>query len=196
MNKAHSRAMFSAVILTAFAFLVTPGLVSTSQISASEKKVRVCDKDKRHHHWHSRSDLSDWKLRDIWSRVSGPRSSERAKFIHIRRCAKFPKKVDKRWKRFKKKYSWVRSEKRAVKRLLVYQGPKRRWAIPYSIVHCESYPDFWNAYNPSGAEGPYQLLDKPNPWPVDSQADKRKHHLIAGNLWNGGSGRGHWQQCL
>jgi len=64
--------------------------------------------------------------------------------------------------------------------LTPYTGGGARWAIPYPIVYCESGTSgLWKAANPSGAQGPYQLLGHGQPWPVDSMADKMEHHEIA-----------------
>ena len=76
--------------------------------------------------------------------------------------------------------------------LTPYPGPGgTHWAIPWSIVACESGGD-WGAYNPSGAVGPYQLLGHGAPFPVTSEADKLAHHRIASDLWAGGAGRSAW----
>lgn len=125
-----------------------------------------------------------------WQRVSGPRGSERRRYREVKRCAD-PKRTRRKWRHAKQRFSGLRAEKREVRALLVYAGPRKRWAIPAAIVACESGYS-WSAYNPSGAVGPYQLLGKGAAFPVVSQADKREHHLIAGHLWAGGAGRSHW----
>ncbi len=56
--------------------------------------------------------------------------------------------------------------------------PYGKWAIPGYIVACESGGS-WNAYNPSGAVGPYQLLGWGAPFPVDSWKEKMAHHRLA-----------------
>lgn len=66
-----------------------------------------------------------------------------------------------------------------------------RWAIPCSIIACESGYS-WSAYNPSGARGPYQFLGWNVPWPVRTWADKMAHHRMGAALYNGGAGRSHW----
>jgi hypothetical protein len=67
------------------------------------------------------------------------------------------------------------------------------WAIPCSIIGCESGGS-WTAHNPhSPARGPYQLLGHGEPWPVRTDADRLAHHRIASQLWNGGAGRGQWE---
>ncbi|MDX6534007.1 MAG: hypothetical protein QOF68_1751 [Gaiellales bacterium] len=70
-------------------------------------------------------------------------------------------------------------------------GSRGRWAIPCSIIACESGFS-WTAYNPSGARGPYQFLGWAVPWPVRTAADKLAHHRMAARLWNGGAGRSNW----
>jgi hypothetical protein len=70
-------------------------------------------------------------------------------------------------------------------------GSNGWWAIPCSIIACESGFS-WSAYNPSGASGPYQLLGWGAPMPADTPAKKLRHHQIAARLWNGGAGRSHW----
>lgn len=186
------RAVVPAIAIAVVAIAVTPGLATVSQTDAQTQKY-VCDKGKnRHGHWHSRSDLYRGRLQRAWSRVKGPRSSERKKYIHVRRCALFPQKVDKRWKRAKQKYASLRAEKREARSYLVYSGGGHKWAIPWDIVACESGGS-WAADNPSSdARGPYQLLGHGEPWPVVSKHDKRMHHIIAGRLYNGGAGRGAW----
>jgi hypothetical protein len=69
--------------------------------------------------------------------------------------------------------------------------PYGKWAIPEYIVMCESGGS-WSAANPSGAIGPYQLLNKGAVWPVVTKADKLEHHRIASDLWAGGAGASHW----
>jgi hypothetical protein len=70
-----------------------------------------------------------------------------------------------------------------------------RWAVPCSIIFCESKGS-WKAANGSGAIGPYQFLGKRIVWPVRTQAHRLAHHRLASNLWRGGAGRSHWAQCL
>lgn len=86
-----------------------------------------------------------------------------------------------------------RREQRQIASVTPYPGPNgTRWAIPWSIVYCESKGS-WSAYNPSGAAGPYQLMPEwGRPFPVTSEADKLAHHRIAARVWNGGAGRSNW----
>lgn len=111
---------------------------------------------------------------------------------HLAFCLANKKKT--RWA-FQKKRVW-RSQfrgKLAYYRLTPYPGPgNTRWAIPWSIVACESGGS-WTAYNgSSGARGPYQFLGWNVPWPVNSWSDRLAHHRMAANLYAGGRGRSHW----
>lgn len=90
------------------------------------------------------------------------------------------------------RYKQARAYRRAVTALTPYPGPNgTRWAIPYYIVACESRGR-WDAYNPSGASGPYQLLGWGAPMPANTPARKLAHHRIAARLWAGGRGASHW----
>jgi hypothetical protein len=80
---------------------------------------------------------------------------------------------------------------RAIRRLTPYRCSFGRSAIPCYVVMCES-GGRWNAWNPSGAIGPYQLLGWGAPWPVRTRADRLAHHRIAARLWNGGRGASNW----
>lgn len=65
--------------------------------------------------------------------------------------------------------------------------PWLKWlAVPAYVVACETRGYWghgrWRARNPSGAIGPYQFLDWPVPWPVDSVRDKLAHHRMAASL--------------
>jgi hypothetical protein len=75
-------------------------------------------------------------------------------------------------------------EYRAYRLITPYDGPNgTHWAIPFSIVACESYGGSWSASNGSHV-GPYQLSWAWNPpWPVTSFADQLAHHRIAHMLW-------------
>jgi hypothetical protein len=80
----------------------------------------------------------------------------------------------------------------AYHRLTPYGGPgKTRWAIPYSIVACESGGS-WTAANPSGAVGPYQLLGWGAPYPATTWPLKMANHRIASQVYAGGAGRSNW----
>jgi len=64
-----------------------------------------------------------------------------------------------------------------------FPGPGgTRWAIPWYIVACESHGR-WDAWNRSGAIGPYQLLGHGAPWPANTPGRRRAHHRIARQLW-------------
>lgn len=65
-------------------------------------------------------------------------------------------------------------------------GPHGRFAIPCYIVACESGFN-WEAQNPSGAYGAYQLLG----W-VPIPSPRSVQHSMAAKLWAGGSGASHW----
>lgn len=72
--------------------------------------------------------------------------------------------------------------------------PYNGWAIPEYIVMCESGGS-WDAYNPSGAAGPYQLM------PFHFGDDARNHsqaeqHAMAAKIWAGGAGAQAWAACL
>lgn len=76
-------------------------------------------------------------------------------------------------------------------------GPYNGWAIPASIVACETDGTFsWDAYNSySGAAGPYQLM------PEHFGDDARNHShaeqsAMAAKLWAGGAGASNWRDCL
>jgi hypothetical protein len=66
-----------------------------------------------------------------------------------------------------------------------YEGGGQCWAIPYSIVQCESGgQDIPNSQG-SGAEGFYQLMS-------GGTGDKASQDAAAAALWNGGAGAGAW----
>jgi len=80
---------------------------------------------------------------------------------------------------------------RALRLVAPYPGDGTWWAIPYSIVSCESHGD-WGAANPSGAVGAYQLLGWGAPYPARTWEQKMANHRIAARVWNGGAGRANW----
>jgi hypothetical protein len=85
-----------------------------------------------------------------------------------------------------------KAEARAIRRLAPYRCSFGRAAIPCYVVMCESR-GHWDAYNASGARGPYQLMPMWGaPWPVRTRADRLAHHRIAARLWNHGRGAGNW----
>lgn len=69
------------------------------------------------------------------------------------------------------------------------------WSIPTYIVMCESGGD-WNAYNASGASGPYQLMPMHFGGELAMHQSRAAQHAKAAELWNGGRGKGHWEACL
>ena len=126
---------------------------------------------------------------------SGPKRSKIRAAQEHRRCievAKTRRQVGALRDRLAERLAAYAAEQQEVAELTPYPGPNgTHWAIPYSIVACESGGS-WTAANPSGAIGPYQLLGHGAPWPVTSEADKLAHHRIAAALWNGGAGRSNW----
>jgi hypothetical protein len=67
-----------------------------------------------------------------------------------------------------------------------YAGGGSCWAIPYEIVACESGGDY-EAYNPSGASGAYQLMPEHGCGTSVAEQD-----ACAAELWAGGAGRSNW----
>lgn len=65
-----------------------------------------------------------------------------------------------------------------------YSGGGSCWAIPYSIVQCESGGSY-SAHNPSGASGAYQLMS-------GGGGSKSEQDQAAARLYAGGAGRGNW----
>jgi hypothetical protein len=111
---------------------------------------------------------------------------------HRARCSRDERHVRKHIRKARHRYKRARRQQEQARALTPYGcGSAGDWAIPCSIVACESGYS-WSAYNSSGAVGPYQLLGKGAPWPVDSESDKLTHHRIASDLWAGGAGRSHW----
>ncbi len=86
-----------------------------------------------------------------------------------------------------------------IRKLTPYRCATGRWAIPCSIIACESGGRWW-VENSIGAKGPYQFLGKRvinrYHWPVRNLSDRLAHHRLASNLWQGGNGRSHWAECL
>ncbi len=75
-------------------------------------------------------------------------------------------------------------------------GPSGGWAIPYSIVLCESGGQNLPP-NSAGASGYYQIM--PATWkgaggtgPAAYLASKSEQDAIASRLWNGGAGASNW----
>lgn len=89
----------------------------------------------------------------------------------------------------------VRLPENSVARSTAPVAPEGEWAIPTYVVMCESGGD-WDAYNPSsGAAGPYQLM--PSHFGEDARNRSRaEQHAKAAELWRGGTGRHHWEECL
>jgi septal ring factor EnvC (AmiA/AmiB activator) len=75
-------------------------------------------------------------------------------------------------------------------------GPSGGWAIPYSIVLCESGGQNLTP-NSAGASGYYQIL--PATWklfggtgPAAYLASKSEQDAVASRIWNGGAGASNW----
>jgi septal ring factor EnvC (AmiA/AmiB activator) len=75
-------------------------------------------------------------------------------------------------------------------------GPSGGWAIPYSIVLCESGGQNLTP-NSAGASGYYQIL--PSTWklfggtgPAAYMASKSEQDAVASRIWNGGAGASNW----
>jgi hypothetical protein len=71
------------------------------------------------------------------------------------------------------------------------RGSEGTFAIPCSIISCESHFS-WDAANPSGAVGPYQLLGWGAPYPARTFAQRLANHQIAARVYAGGAGRSNW----
>lgn len=69
------------------------------------------------------------------------------------------------------------------------------WAIPTYIVMCESGGD-WDAYNASGASGPYQIMPMHFGGELAMNQSRAAQHAKAAELWDGGAGKSHWAACL
>jgi peptidoglycan hydrolase CwlO-like protein len=75
-------------------------------------------------------------------------------------------------------------------------GPTDGWAIPYSIVLCESGGQNLPP-NSAGASGYYQII--PDTWkdfggsgPAAYLASKSEQDAVASKIWNGGAGASNW----
>lgn len=66
-----------------------------------------------------------------------------------------------------------------------YAGGGQCWAIPYSIVSCESGGSNVSNSQGSGATGYYQLMS-------GGGGSKSEQDQAAARLWNGGAGRSNW----
>lgn len=74
-------------------------------------------------------------------------------------------------------------------------APTSGWAIPTYIVMCES-GGRWDAYNASGASGPYQLMPLHFGGELAMHQSRAAQHAKAAELWDGGNGKSHWSACL
>ena len=75
------------------------------------------------------------------------------------------------------------------------QATSSGWSIPTYIVMCESGGD-WDAYNASGASGPYQLMPMHFGGELAMNQSRAAQHAKAAELWAGGAGKSHWAACL
>jgi hypothetical protein len=66
-----------------------------------------------------------------------------------------------------------------------YPGGGSCWAIPYSIVLCESHGQNVSNSQGSGAQGYYQLMS-------GGGGSRQEQDQAAAKLWNGGAGRSNW----
>lgn len=66
-----------------------------------------------------------------------------------------------------------------------YPGGGSCWAIPYSIVLCESHGQNVSNSQGSGANGYYQLMN-------GGTGSRSAQDQAAAHLWNGGAGAGNW----
>lgn len=75
------------------------------------------------------------------------------------------------------------------------RGSGGDWVIPDYIVACESGGS-WDAENPSGAAGPYQLMPEHFGGESALNQSREAQHAKAAELWDGGRGARNWEQCL
>lgn len=126
-----------------------------------------------------------------WQRKHPVGPAARRALAKQRLCARTPEV------RQRQRELWITHKRsffrfRALRLIAPYSGPGGTWwAIPYSIVSCESGGS-WSAYNPSGASGPYQLLGWGAPYPANTWKQKMANHRIAASVWAGGAGRSNW----
>lgn len=72
-----------------------------------------------------------------------------------------------------------------------YSGGTGQYSIPTDIVMCESGGDY-NAQNPSGAYGAYQIMPGTAQAYGCSLATPAGQDACAAKIWNGGAGRSNW----
>jgi hypothetical protein len=131
---------------------------------------------------------------DRWEDKSPVKNGEKVAIKSHKFClnrASDRKVVAKQGNKYKAKFDSKRHELVFRAKYTPYKCGNSYWAIPCSIIACESGFD-WYASNPSGAVGPYQLLGWGAPYPADTQAEKEENHRIAASVWAGGSGRSNW----
>lgn len=111
-------------------------------------------------------------------------------------------RVENQRDRHKKKFSKYRREQIFIQKYTPFPGPNGTyWAIPWSIVSCESGGNFTQTNNAgSGAGGAYQIM--PDTWinygggkwaSRAEYAPPKAQHIIASRIWAGGSGRSQWE---
>lgn len=99
------------------------------------------------------------------------------------------------WSSYKQQFKlWARYRYAAPEEGFTGEGKWLRWlAVPRYIVECETRGYWgegrWLAINPSGANGPAQLLGHGQPYPADTASEKVEYWEIARGLYlaEGGS---------
>jgi len=131
---------------------------------------------------------TEW-IGEVWDRRrwrrGRPRLAVYPALRHRLSCASGRQRraIRRTWDRLARRY-W---RERRYQRLLIHYTPYGEWAIPAYVVWCESRFD-WEAENPSGAIGPYQLLGQGAPWPIEDRWDRLAHDRIAYSLWRANPG--------
>lgn len=181
------------VVVLALACVLTPvALAGGTTTSTTDRTPYTCDgKSARAHYKAATSTIdSGWNWRN-WRQ--GPKQSQVRTVQDHLECLERAKDRSKIKGYLGEKAAALQSY-REYRQLTPYRcqsGKYGTWAIPCSIIECESHFS-WGAYNPSGASGPYQLLGWGAPMPANTWARKLEHHRIAAGLWSGGAGRSHW----
>lgn len=148
--------------------------------------------------------LKDAYALERWAK--GPKRSEIRSAQAHRRCirvAKVRRAIAELRDKLAERLREYAAEQRQVASLTPYPGPNgSMWAIPWSIVACESGGDFGARNASSTAGGAYQILN--TTWYgyggthyADSHpaavAPPDEQHLIASRIWSGGAGRSQWE---
>lgn len=121
-----------------------------------------------------------WRLK-AWERGKPKESTiaAKGKRLHCAASNSHRKAMENQWAHDKARFLRYA----ALRHVAPYPGEGTWWAIPYVIVTCESGTDRWLAANPSGAVGPYQLLNHGAPYPADTWQEKMENHRIARDLY-------------